>query len=242
MVSNSGTHHRHLRQGWALVGGAGAKLPNFPLDSRPECAGKTASLPPDALARYQADRQLFPPEQYLWANLLTRDGAWRYMRSSEKESAMGFPEGFTLSAWLTSDATRDVQGVEFCRLDLLGQSLHVGLLKVFTQQLFPPSGTMQRETNVAEAAGASSEDDVMERLVRAISQRSTHQTPLPFGPANPRAIVGPPTPLVEMADSYLQPLELCRPHQCFRIASTSRQSALAHEDAVVRWRALASCP
>ena len=39
------------------------------------------------------------------------DGAWRYMRSSEKESAMGFPEGFTLSAWLTSDVTRDVQGV-----------------------------------------------------------------------------------------------------------------------------------
>ena len=57
-------------------------------------------------ARYQADRQLFPPEQYLWANGLTRDGAWRNMRSSEKESAMGFPEGFTLSAWLTSDATR----------------------------------------------------------------------------------------------------------------------------------------
>ena len=69
---------------------------NFPLDSRPECAGKTASLPPDALARYQADRQLYPPEQYLWASGLTRDAAWRYMRSSEKESAMGFPEGFTL--------------------------------------------------------------------------------------------------------------------------------------------------
>ena len=37
-------------------------------------------------------------------------------------------------SWLTS--TRDVQGFELCRLDLLGQSLHVGLLKVFTQQLF----------------------------------------------------------------------------------------------------------
>ena len=56
------------------------------------------------------------------------------------------------------------------------------------------------------------------------------------------AIVGPPTPLVEMVDSHLQPLELCRPHQCIRIASTSRQSALAHEDAAVRWRALASYP
>ena len=98
MVSNSGTYPRHLRSGWALAGGAGAKLPNFPLNTRPECAGKTASLPPEALARYQADRQLFPPEQYLSAHGLTRNGAWRYMRSSEKESAMGFPEGFTLSA------------------------------------------------------------------------------------------------------------------------------------------------
>ena len=35
MVSNSGTHHRHLRPGCALARGAGAKLPNFPLDSRP---------------------------------------------------------------------------------------------------------------------------------------------------------------------------------------------------------------
>ena len=56
---------------------------------------------------------------------------------------MGFPEGFTLSAWLTRDSTRDVQGFEICRLDLLGQSLHVGLLKVFTQQLFPPSETLR---------------------------------------------------------------------------------------------------
>ena len=137
MVSISGTFPRHLRSGWALAGGAGAKLPNFSLNVRPECAEKIAGLPPDALARYQADRQLFPPEQYLWANGLTRNGAWRYMRSSEKESTMGFPEGFTLSAWLTRDSTRDVQGFEICRLDLLGQSIHVGLLKVFTQQLFP---------------------------------------------------------------------------------------------------------
>ena len=228
-VSNSGTHHRHLRSGWALAGGAGAKLPNFPLDLRPECVGKTASLPPDALARYQADRQLFPPEQYLWANGPTRDGAWRYMRSSEKESAMGFPEGFTLSAWLTRDSTQDVQGFELCRLDLLGQSLHVGLFKVFTQQLFPPSGTMQRETNVAEAAGASSEDDVMERLVRAISTRQHHRGRL-IKHLSPS---GPPTH---------GPSPVHRPHQCFRIASTSRQSALAHEDAAVRWRALASYP
>ena len=35
IVSNSGTHHRHLRPGWALAGGAGAKLPNFPLNTRP---------------------------------------------------------------------------------------------------------------------------------------------------------------------------------------------------------------
>ena len=60
MVSNSGAHPRHLRSGWALAGGAGAKLPNFPLNARPECAEKTAGLPPEALARYQADRQLFP--------------------------------------------------------------------------------------------------------------------------------------------------------------------------------------
>ena len=170
MVLNSGAHHRHLRPGWALAGGAGAKLPNFPLDSRLECAGKIASLPPDALARYQADRQLFPSKQYLWANGLTRDSAWRYMRSSEKESAMDFPEGFTLSAWLTSDATRDVQGFELCRLDF------VSLLKVFTQQLFPPSGKMQRESNVSEAAGARSENDVMERLVRAIFARQHHRS------------------------------------------------------------------
>ena len=137
MVSISGTHPRHLRSGWALAGGAGAKLPNFPLNARPECAGKTASLPPEVLGRYQADRQLFPPEQYLWANGLTRNGAWRYMRSSEKESAMGFPEGFTLSAWLTRDATRDVQGFEICRLDLLGQSLHVGSSKFLRNSSFP---------------------------------------------------------------------------------------------------------
>ena len=245
MVSNSGSHHRHLRRGWALARGAGAKLPNFPLDSRPECAGKTASLPPDALARYQADRHLFPPEQYLWANGLTRDGAWRYLRSSEKESVMGFPEGFTLSAWLTSDATRDVQGFELCRLDLLGQSLHVGLLRVFMQQLFPPSGTMQ-VTNVARAAGASSENDVMEFLVRAISARQHHRGRLikHFPPS------GPPThgPLTALQPhwwkwrtvissrwkytDHINTLELQAP----------RQSALAHEDAAVRWRALASYP
>ena len=34
---------------------------------------------------------------------------------------------------------------------------------------------MQCETNVAEAAGASHEDDVMERLVRAISARQHHR-------------------------------------------------------------------
>ena len=77
MVSISATFPRHLRSGWALAGGAGAKLPNFSLNERPECAEKIAGLPPDALARYQADRQLFPPEQYLWANGLTRNGAWR---------------------------------------------------------------------------------------------------------------------------------------------------------------------
>ena len=153
------------------------------MNTRPECAGKTASLPPEALARYQADRQLFPPEQHLWANGLTRNGAWRYMRSSEKESAMGFPEGFTLSAWLTRDATRDVQGFEICRLDLLGQSLHVGLLKVFTQQLFLPSETLQ-VTNVARAAGASSENDVMGRLIKhlSLSGPPTHGPLTALGP------------------------------------------------------------
>ena len=145
-----------------------AELPNFPLNARPECAEKIAGLPPDALARYQADRQLFPPEQYLWANGLTRNGAWRYMRSSEKESTMGFPEGFTLSAWLTRDSTRDVQGFEICRLDLLGQSIHVALL------LFPPSETL-RVTDVASSAGASSENVVMESPGRAISARQHHR-------------------------------------------------------------------
>ena len=106
MVSISGAHHRHFRPRWALAGGAGAKLWNFPLDSRPASAG------------------------------------------------------------LTSDATRDVQGFELCRL---------GLLKVFTQQLFAPSGTTQRESNVAKTAGASSEDVVMERLVRAISALQHHR-------------------------------------------------------------------
>ena len=87
---------------------------------------------------------------------------------------MGFPEGFTLSAWLTRDSTRDVQGFEICRLDLLGQSIHVGLLKVFTQQLLPPSETL-RITDVERAAGASSENIVMESLVRAISARQHHR-------------------------------------------------------------------
>ena len=87
---HSGTLPRHFRSGWALAGGAGAKLPNFSLNVRPKCAEKIAGLPPDALARYQADRQLFPPEQYLWANGLTRNGAWRYMRSSEKRKYHGF--------------------------------------------------------------------------------------------------------------------------------------------------------
>ena len=91
-----------------------------------------------------------------------------------KESTMGFPEGFTLSAWLTRDSTRDVQGFEICRLDLLGQSIHVGLLKVFTQQLFLPSETL-RITDVARAAGASSENIVMESLVQAISARQHHR-------------------------------------------------------------------
>ena len=230
MVTNSGTHHRHLRPGWALAGGAGAKLPNFPLDSRPECAGKTANLPPDALARYQADRQ--PPEQHLWANGLTRDGAWRQLRSSEKESVMGFPEGFTLSAWLTSDATRDVQGFELCRLDLLGQSLHVGLLKVFTQQLFHPSGTMHSESNVAEAAGASSEDDVTERLVRAISARQHHRGRL-IKQLSPS---GPPTH---------GPLSALRPHWWkWRTVISSRWNYADHINtlelqahlAILRWR------
>ena len=86
---------------------------------------------------------------------------WRYMRSSEKESSMGFPEGFTLSAWLTRDSTRDVQGFEICRLDLL-------------EQLFPPSEIL-RITDVARAAGASSENIVMESLVQAISARQHHR-------------------------------------------------------------------
>ena len=193
---------------------------------------KTANLPPDALARYQADRQLFPPEQYLWANGLTRDGVWRYMRSSEKESAMGFPEGFTHSAWLTSDATRDVQEFELCRLDLLGQSLHVGLLKVFTQQLFHPSGTMQCETNVAEAAGASYEDDVMERLVRAFSARQHHRGRL-IKHLSPS---GPPTH---------GPLSALRPHWWkWRIVISSRWKYADHINALelqahlasLRWR------
>ena len=87
MVSISGAHHRHFRPGWALAGGAGAKLPNLPLDSRLASAG------------------------------------------------------------LTSGATRDVQGFELCQLGF------VGLFKVFTQQLFAPSGTIQRVSNVAAAAG-----------------------------------------------------------------------------------------
>ena len=96
-----------------------------------------------------------------------------------------------------------------------------------------------QETNVAGAAGATSEDDVMQRLVFAISARQHHRGRL-IKHLSPSAIVGPPAPLVEMADSHLQPLELRRPHQCFRITSTSRQSAMAHANAAVRWRALAS--
>ena len=109
VVSISGAHHRQFRPGWTFAGGAGAKLPNFPLDSLPASTG------------------------------------------------------------LTGDATPDVQGSELRPFGF------IGLHKVFTQQLFAPLVTTQRERNEAEAAGARSADVVVERLGRAISALQHHR-------------------------------------------------------------------
>ena len=109
VMSISGAHHRQFRPGWTFAGNAGAKQPNFPLDSLPALTG------------------------------------------------------------LTSDATRDVQRSELCPFGF------IGLHKVFTQQLFAPLVTMQRERNEAEAAGARSEDVVVERLGQSISALQHHR-------------------------------------------------------------------
>ena len=161
MVSNSGTHHRHLRPGWALAGGAGAKLPSFPLNTRFECAEKTASLPPDALARWQADRELFPPEQSLgeWTHSGRCLALYAIFR---KRKCHGFSRRVQTFSLVHQRCYTRCARV---------RTVSTGLARSIASCGPPPqSGTMQ-ETNVAGAAGASSEDDVMQRLVRAISAR-----------------------------------------------------------------------
>ena len=43
VMSISGAHHRQFRPGWTFAGGAGAKQPNFPLDSLPASSGLTCA-------------------------------------------------------------------------------------------------------------------------------------------------------------------------------------------------------
>ena len=82
-----------------------------------------------------------------------------------------FPlDSLPASTGLTCDATRDVQGSELCPFGF------IGLHKVFTQQLFAPLVIMQKERNDAEAAGARSEDVVVERLGRVISTLQHHRS------------------------------------------------------------------
>ena len=81
-----------------------------------------------------------------------------------------FPlDSLRASTRLTSDATRDVQESELCSFGV------IGLHKVFAQQLFAPLVTLQRERNEAEAAGARSEDVVVDHLGRDISALQHHR-------------------------------------------------------------------
>ena len=120
----------------------GDSLPTF-TSSRP-CSvpmRKPAGLK-DCLAhevqRWKSDSHRFPPYQYKDKHCIDEQGTLRPPKVSEREAIMGFPIGYTVQCMKKSDHGSSAHND--CRLTLIGNTWHVGVLAWLLSQLLAPLG------------------------------------------------------------------------------------------------------
>ena len=78
------------------------------------------------VARWQGDSHRFPPYQYKYKHCILHQGTLRTPSVIEREAMMGFPSGYTVQCLKKSE--HDTMRHRDCRLTLLGNSWHVGVV------------------------------------------------------------------------------------------------------------------
>ena len=170
-----------IKPGWKLTNPEGAfatfctaqpsKTPRFKPSGPAKCTHRD-------LQAWKSDRHRFPPFQYNYSNgVIHKKHGWRMLTIEEKESIMGFPIGFTSQAWNKTQRSNRPQDFDDCRMSLLGNAWHVGVVAALCQPLlcaqgFVPSRTMQEVTNLLRPGNAP---DLAGRLLRP-----TLEHPQPF--------------------------------------------------------------
>lgn len=91
------------------------------------------------LARWREARHRFPPYQFKDCHCLqNHEGRLRPPNVVEREVIMGFPAGYTNQCY--AKALQGTLGHEDCRLTLVGNSWHVGVIAWLLSQLLVPLG------------------------------------------------------------------------------------------------------
>ena len=158
-----------------------------------------------------SDDQAGKPESFPSFTVMSISGAhhrqfrpgWTFADSASAKQPNFLLNSLPASTRLTSDATRDVQESELCPFGV------IGFHKVFAQQLFAPLVTLQR-TQRNRSSWCT-----LRRCCRGAPGTGHLCSPTSQGPQ------------MEMGDSYLQPLETCRPRQSVFACENAARRALA---------------
>ena len=140
-------------------------------------AGLDRATPAD-LEKWEKDRYRFPPYIYQWSNgVVHQRKGWRLLDIQEKEMIMGFPKDYTLHCKSKSFRENHALAAEDCRMSLIGNSWHVGVVSVLLQPLLEKLKLVPHRSIV----------DVLERLVPGQSPdvaglllRETFKRPMPY--------------------------------------------------------------
>ena len=124
----------------------GDKLPTFTI-SRPSAKPmrKPAGLGdclPDEVQRWRDHQHRFPPHQHKDNHCIIEQGRHRPPSMEEPEAILGFPRDYTVQCMKKSD--HGGQAHQDCRLTLLGNSWHVGVVSWLLGELLAPLGRFSR--------------------------------------------------------------------------------------------------
>ena len=136
-----------LEPGWRL--NSPGRFPTFTTSRPSETPGRKpaglALCPPEAKARWHADKHRFPPYQYRWENSVSNSqGEVRVPSVVEREVILGFPSQYTAKCVPKAEV-----GTTRCndvRLTLLGNSWSVPVVAVLLHCLFATLGLNEVKT------------------------------------------------------------------------------------------------